>query len=225
MRTARKLGVKSVAVYGDADAGAQHVAMADESYRLGPSPGPESYLVPERIIEACKKSGAQAVHPGYGFLSENADFAAALEAEGIKFIGPPADSIRSMGSKANAKVVMTNAGVPVTPGYWGEDISLDKFAEEAKKIGYPVMLKAVRGGGGKGMRVVHNEKELAPALEACQREAATSFGSSAVLVEKFLPTPRHVEFQVFADSHGNAVHLLERDCSVQRRHQKVCLAF
>lgn len=221
MRTARALGLRTVAVYSDADAGAAHVGMADEAVRVGPAEGPQSYLRPERIVAAALRTGAGAVHPGYGFLSENADFAAAVTAAGISFVGPPASAIRSMGSKAAAKDVMIRAGVPVTPGYWGEDSSVTRFAEEAAKIGYPVMLKAVRGGGGKGMRIVHTPGDLADALDACRREAATSFGSSAVLVEKYLPRPRHIEFQVLADMHGDAVHLHERDCSVQRRHQKV----
>ena len=220
-RTARALGLKTVAVYSDADVGAQHVALADEAIRVGPAEGPLSYLRPDRIVEAALRSGASAVHPGYGFLSENADFAAALAAAGVGFVGPPAAAIRAMGSKAAAKDVMLRAGVPVTPGYWGEDATPERFASEAAAIGYPIMLKAVRGGGGKGMRIVRSAAELPAALDACRREAATSFGSSAVLIEKYLPRPRHVEFQVLADTHGNVVHLFERDCSVQRRHQKV----
>ena len=220
-RTARALGIRTVAVFSDADAGSQHVAMADEAVRVGPPAGAESYLRPERIVEAALRTGAQAVHPGYGFLSENADFAAALEAEGVTFVGPPASAMRTMGSKASAKAVMTAAGVPVTPGYWGDDASPERFAAEAAAIGYPVMLKAVRGGGGKGMRIVRSHAELPDALAACMREAAASFGSSAILVEKYLPAPRHIEFQVFGDHHGRVVHLYERDCSVQRRHQKV----
>ena len=220
-RTARRLGIKTVAVYSAADAGAQHVAEADEAICLGPAPTSESYLRPERLIEAAQRTGAQAVHPGYGFLSESAEFAEALEGAGLTFVGPPSSAIRSMGSKANAKAVMSAAGVPVTPGYWGEDASLERFAAEGEALGYPIMLKAVRGGGGKGMRIVRSAAELPSALEACRREAATSFGSSAVLLERYLPRPRHIEFQVMADKHGSVVHLFERDCSVQRRHQKV----
>ena len=220
-RTARRLGIKTVAVYSSADAGAQHVREADEAVCIGPAPTSESYLRPERLVEAALRTGAQAVHPGYGFLSESAEFAESLEGAGLTFVGPPSGAIRSMGSKANAKAVMSAAGVPVTPGYWGEDSSLERFSEEAGRIGYPIMLKAVRGGGGKGMRIVRSAAELPGALEACRREAATSFGSSAVLLERYLPRPRHIEFQVMADKHGSVVHLFERDCSVQRRHQKV----
>jgi 3-methylcrotonyl-CoA carboxylase alpha subunit len=220
-RTARRLGIRTVGVHSSADARAQHAHEADSSFCIGPPPTGDSYLRPERLVEAALRSGAQAVHPGYGFLSESAEFAEALTAAGLIFVGPPAAAIRAMGSKANAKEVMRAAGVPVTPGYWGDDASPERFAAEAARIGYPVMLKAVRGGGGKGMRIVRSAGELAGALDACRREAATSFGSSAVLVEKYLARPRHIEFQVFADAHGNVVHLCERDCSVQRRHQKV----
>lgn len=221
MRTARKLGVGTVAVYSDADAGGQHVAMADEAYRIGEPAGRDSYLRQDRILDAAVRSGAQAVHPGYGFLSENPDFSKACKSNGIAFIGPPEQAIIDMGSKAASKVIMGDAGVPVTPGYWGTDNTLATLKEQAEQIGYPIMIKAVKGGGGKGMRVVHTAADLQASLEACQREAQNSFGSSAVLIEKYIARPRHIEFQVFADTHGQAVYLWERDCSVQRRHQKV----
>ena len=221
MRTARRLGIRTVAVYSDADAGSQHVAMADEAYRIGPPPSAESYLRADAILEVALRSRSQAVHPGYGFLSENEAFSRACAQSGIEFVGPPEAAMRDMGSKSAAKRIMTLAGVPVTPGYWGEDQTPDVLHREAASIGYPVMLKAVMGGGGKGMRIVRTPSELGPALEACQREAKASFGDARVLVERYLPTPRHVELQVFADKHGGAVYLFERDCSVQRRHQKV----
>jgi 3-methylcrotonyl-CoA carboxylase alpha subunit len=221
IRSAQKLGIETVAVYSDADANSQHVKQATEAYRLGPAPAAESYLNYEKILEICKRSGAEAVHPGYGFLSENAGFASACAAADIEFIGPPVKAIEAMGSKSASKDIMIAAGVPVTPGYHGEDQSFETLQSEARKIGYPVLLKAVLGGGGKGMRIVDEEKDLKEALEACQREGKASFGDARVLVEKYLRKPRHVELQVFGDKYGNVIHLFERDCSVQRRHQKV----
>jgi 3-methylcrotonyl-CoA carboxylase alpha subunit len=221
IRTARKLGIRTVAVYSDADARALHVRMADEAVHIGPSPVRESYLVGEKIIAAAKATKAQAIHPGYGFLSENADFAQAVIDAGLIWVGPKPDSIRAMGLKDAAKQLMADAGVPVTPGYHGadQDPALLKF--EADAIGYPVLIKAVAGGGGKGMRRVDAAKDFQDALESCKREAASSFGDDRVLIEKYILSPRHIEVQVFGDSHGNVVHLFERDCSLQRRHQKV----
>ena len=221
IKTARRLGVRTVAVYSDADAGAQHVAMADEAWRLGPAPVAESYLKAERIIEICRQSGAEAVHPGYGFLSENPDFVEALEAAGIAFIGPSASAIRAMGLKDAAKALMEKAGVPVVPGYHGDNQDADFLQERADEIGYPVLIKARAGGGGKGMRRVDRREDFRAALEGAQREGAASFGDPRVLIEKYLTKPRHIEIQVFGDSQGNVVHLFERDCSLQRRHQKV----
>jgi len=221
IRTAREMGIKTVAVYSDADRGAKHVEMADEAVYIGPSPASESYLVGSKIIEACLKTGAQAVHPGYGFLSENLPFCQLCTDAGIEFIGPPPYAIRAMGSKSESKDIMIKARVPVTPGYHGTDQSNETLVAEAKKIGYPLMIKAVSGGGGKGMRAVFEEKQFLDALDACRREAKKSFADDAVLLEKLIRAPRHVELQVFGDKHGNAVHLMERDCSIQRRHQKV----
>ncbi|MEP4031283.1 acetyl/propionyl/methylcrotonyl-CoA carboxylase subunit alpha [Roseibium polysiphoniae] len=221
METAKKLGIKTVAVYSDADAGAKHVAMADEAYRIGPAPVAESYLLIGKIIEVCKTSGAEAVHPGYGFLSENPAFVDALDEAGITFIGPSAASIRAMGLKDAAKALMVEAGVPVVPGYHGQEQDPDFLAAEAEKIGYPVLIKARAGGGGKGMRRVDDPADLKDALEGASREGEASFGDGRVLIEKYLTKPRHIEIQVFGDKHGNAVHLFERDCSLQRRHQKV----
>ncbi len=221
MATARDLGIKTVAVYSDADAGAKHVAMADEAFRIGPAPVAESYLKTGRIIEVCRKSGAEAVHPGYGFLSENPDFVEALEQAGIAFIGPSAKSIRAMGLKDAAKMLMEQAGVPVVPGYHGDNQDADFLKKRADEIGYPVLIKARAGGGGKGMRRVNAPEDFADALTGAQREGEASFGDSRVLIEKYLTKPRHIEIQVFGDNHGNAVHLFERDCSLQRRHQKV----
>jgi 3-methylcrotonyl-CoA carboxylase alpha subunit len=221
MRTAKHLGIGTVAVYSEADANALHVAAADEAILIGPPPARESYLNIARIIDAAKQSGAQAIHPGYGFLSENADFAAACEAAGITFIGPPATAIRAMGSKAGAKALMAKAGVPFVPGYHGEEQSDTRLSQEARAAGYPVLVKASSGGGGKGMRIVQDERGLAEALAGARREAKASFGDDRLLIEKYLIDPRHIEMQVFADSHGNVVHLFERDCSVQRRHQKL----
>ena len=219
--TARRLGVRTVAVYSDADAGAKHVAMADEAVHIGPPAVAESYLRADRIIEACKATGAEAVHPGYGFLSENPDFVDAVEAAGLVFIGPPASAIRAMGLKDAAKALMVEAGVPVVPGYHGESQDPDFLAGEADKIGYPVLIKARAGGGGKGMRLVEDPADFRAALEGAQREGQASFGDPACLIEKYITQPRHIEIQVFGDGHGNAIYLFERDCSLQRRHQKV----
>jgi len=221
IRTAKRMGVRTVAVYSDADAGALHVEMADEAVRIGPPPARESYLDGAAILAAAKATGAQAIHPGYGFLSENAEFAEACAASGIVFVGPPPAAIRAMGLKDRAKALMAKAGVAVVPGYLGEDQAPKKLAEEAAKIGYPVLIKAVAGGGGKGMRRVDAAKDFAAALEGAKREAKSSFGDDRVLIEKYVTSPRHIEMQVFADLHGNCIHLFERDCSLQRRHQKV----
>ncbi len=219
--TARRLGVKTVAVHSDADARAKHVAMADEAVRIGPPAVAESYLKGDVIIDAAKRTGAEAIHPGYGFLSENPGFVEAVEAAGLTFIGPPASAIRAMGLKDAAKALMVEAGVPVVPGYHGESQDPDFLAGEAEKIGYPVLIKARAGGGGKGMRLVERAQDFRAALEGAQREGQASFGDPACLIEKFVTQPRHVEIQVFGDGHGNVVHLFERDCSLQRRHQKV----
>jgi 3-methylcrotonyl-CoA carboxylase alpha subunit len=221
MRTARSLGIATVAVYSEADADARHVRMADEAVCIGPAPARESYLVAERILQAAGRSGAEAIHPGYGFLSENEDFAEACERAGIVFIGPPASAIRAMGSKSAAKALMERAGVPLTPGYHGEDQDPELLAREAARIGYPVLIKASAGGGGKGMRRVDDPAEFAAALQSCKREALGAFGDERVLVEKYVLRPRHIEIQVFGDTQGRCVYLFERDCSVQRRHQKV----
>jgi 3-methylcrotonyl-CoA carboxylase alpha subunit len=220
-RTARRMGIRTVAVYSDADAGAMHVSACDEARRLGPPPPRESYLNGEAIIAVARDTGAQAIHPGYGFLSENAAFAAAAAAAGRTFIGPPPAAIRAMGSKSESKLIMGRAGVPLVPGYHGSDQDDAMLAREAEAIGYPVLIKASAGGGGKGMRVVEKREEFADALAAARREAKSAFGDDTVLLEKYLAEPRHIEIQVFADTRGNCVHLFERDCSVQRRHQKV----
>jgi 3-methylcrotonyl-CoA carboxylase alpha subunit len=221
IRTARRLGVRTIAVYSDADAHALHVREADEAVHIGASPARESYLVGDKIIAAAKQTKAEAIHPGYGFLSENADFADAVIKAGLIWVGPKPDSIRAMGLKDAAKKLMTAAGVPVTPGYMGADQAPKLLAERAGEIGYPVLIKAVAGGGGKGMRLVEKATDFADALASCQREAASSFGNDHVLIEKYIQRPRHIEVQVFGDTHGNVVHLFERDCSLQRRHQKV----
>ena len=221
IKTARRMGIRTVAVYSEADANARHVRLADEAVLLGPAAARESYLVADKIIDACKRSGAQAVHPGYGFLSENADFADTLAANGITFIGPPASAIRAMGSKSEAKKLMGAAGVPLTPGYHGDDQEPALLHAEADQIDYPVLIKAAAGGGGKGMRLVERSEDFLDALASCKREAAASFGDEHVLIEKYITRPRHIEIQVFADTLGNCVYLFERDCSVQRRHQKV----
>ena len=220
-RTAQAMGIATVAVYSEADEGAPHVRMADIAVPIGPAPARESYLVGEKIIDAALAAGADAIHPGYGFLSENAQFAEAATAAGLTWIGPPPAAIRAMGLKDAAKSLMANAGVPVTPGYLGEDQSPERLKAEADRIGYPVLIKAVAGGGGKGMRKVERAEDFAAALTSCQREAAASFGDDRVLLETYVTRPRHIEVQVFGDAHGNVVHLYERDCSLQRRHQKV----
>jgi len=219
--TAKRLGVKTVAVYSDADANAKHVAVCDEAVHIGGSAPKDSYLRWERIIEAAKATGAQAVHPGYGFLSENEDFAKACADAGLVFIGPPASAINAMGLKAESKRLMEQAQVPLVPGYHGADQDPALLQREADRIGYPVLIKASAGGGGKGMRAVDKAEDFAAALDSCKREAINSFGDDAVLVEKYVQRPRHIEIQVFGDTHGNCVYLFERDCSVQRRHQKV----
>ncbi|CAH1779493.1 unnamed protein product [Owenia fusiformis] len=221
MKTARKLGIQTVAVYSDADAQSMHVAMADEAYHIGPAPSQQSYLQQDRIIQVAKSAGAQAIHPGYGFLSENTEFAELCGDQGLIFIGPPASAIRDMGIKSTSKFIMSAAKVPIIEGYHGEDQSEETLRKEAEKIGYPVMIKAVRGGGGKGMRICMTKEEFDSQLESAKREAMKSFGDDIVLIEKFVETPRHVEVQVFGDQHGNYVYLFERDCSVQRRHQKI----
>ena len=226
IRTARAMGIRTVAVYSDADAKALHVRSADEAVHIGASPATESYLVSDRIIAAARETGAEAIHPGYGFLSENADFAQSVIDAGLVWVGPKPASIRAMGLKDAAKTLMNKAGVPTTPGYIGdandkEGQNPEHLAEQAAKIGYPVLIKAVAGGGGKGMRKVDAAADFADALKSCQREAASAFGNDIVLIEKWIESPRHIEVQVFGDSHGNVVHLFERDCSLQRRHQKV----
>ena len=221
IRTARRLGVTTVAVYSDADAASLHVAMADEAVHIGASPVGESYLRGDRIIAAAKQTGAEAIHPGYGFLSENPDFVDQVIAAGLVFIGPSADSIRAMGLKDAAKRLMEKAGVPVVPGYHGEAQDIVLLAGKAREIGYPVLIKARAGGGGKGMRRVDNPDDFSEALSGARREAKAAFGDDRVLVEKYVNKPRHIEVQVFGDNFGNAVHLYERDCSAQRRHQKV----
>ncbi|UXN60737.1 acetyl/propionyl/methylcrotonyl-CoA carboxylase subunit alpha [Phyllobacterium zundukense] len=221
IRTAQRMGIGTVAVYSDADAHALHVAMADEAVYIGPSPVTDSYLRADHIIDAALKSGAEAIHPGYGFLSENPGFVEAVVKAGLVFIGPSADSIRAMGLKDAAKRLMEKAGVPVVPGYHGEAQELVVLAGKAREIGYPVLIKARAGGGGKGMRKVDNPDDFAEALGSARREAKSAFGDDRVLVEKYIAKPRHIEVQVFGDNHGNVVHLYERDCSLQRRHQKV----
>ncbi len=221
IRTARRLGIRTVAVYSDADARALHVRLADAAVHIGGSPARESYLVGEKIIAAARQAGAEAIHPGYGFLSENAEFAQAVIDAGLVWVGPKPASITAMGLKDAAKKLMAEAGVPVTPGYMGENQDPAFLGKEAGKIGYPVLIKAVAGGGGKGMRLVEKAADFADALASCRREAAASFGNDHVLIEKYIQRPRHIEVQVFGDAHGNIVHLFERDCSLQRRHQKV----
>ncbi len=221
IRTAKKLGIRTAAVYSEADASALHVRMADEAVLIGPPSARESYLLGEKIIAAAQETGAEAIHPGYGFLSENAEFAQAVTDAGLIWVGPRPASIIAMGLKDAAKQLMADAGVPVTPGYLGEDQSLARLQKEADAIGYPVLIKAVAGGGGKGMRRVDRAEDFAEALASCQREALAAFGNDVVLIEKYILSPRHIEVQVFGDTHGNIVHLFERDCSLQRRHQKV----
>lgn len=219
--TCRRLGIATVAVYSDADRNARHVRLADEAIHIGPAAARDSYLRGDALLDAARATGAQAIHPGYGFLSENADFADACAAAGITFIGPPASAIRAMGDKSAAKALMAKAGVPLTPGYHGDQQAPDFLRAQADAIGYPVLIKASAGGGGKGMRKVERSEDFVDALASCQREAASAFGNDHVLVEKYVERPRHIEIQVFGDSHGDAVYLFERDCSVQRRHQKV----
>ena len=221
IRTARKLGIRTVAVFSEADADAQHVRLADEAHHIGGPRPQDSYLRGDAIIDVARQTGAQAIHPGYGFLSENADFADAVLAAGIAFIGPSGASMRKMGSKAGAKDLMAAAGVPVVPGYTGENQSPDLLQREADRIGYPLMIKAAHGGGGKGMRIVRTAGEFAANLESCQREAKNAFGKDRVLLERYIEHPRHIEIQIFGDAHGGAIHLGERECSAQRRYQKV----
>jgi 3-methylcrotonyl-CoA carboxylase alpha subunit len=221
IRTARRLGVKTVAVYSDADFDAPHVALADEAHHIGPAAPAESYLAGERILDAAALAAVDAIHPGYGFLSENPDFAEAVRRADFVFVGPPADAIRAMGSKSEAKAIMEASGVPVIPGYHGADQELTVFAAAAEKVGYPVLVKAVAGGGGRGMRIVEDARGLAAAIEQAGREARAAFGDGRLLLEKYVAAPRHVEVQVFGDRFGDAVHLFERDCSIQRRHQKI----
>lgn len=221
IKTARALGILTVAVYSEADRNALHVKMADESVSIGPSPSSESYLVGEKIIQAALDTGAEAIHPGYGFLSENAQFCRQCATNNLVFIGPPVAAILAMGSKSAAKNIMAEAGVPLVPGYHGDDQNPDIIKQASNKMGYPVLLKAAAGGGGKGMRAVYSEAEFDEALDAAKREAMNGFNDDIMLVEKYLLKPRHVEIQIFCDSHQNAVYLFERDCSVQRRHQKV----
>jgi len=221
IRTCRRLGIRTVSVYSDADARARHVRLADEAIRLGPAAARESYLVIDRILKAARRTGAEAIHPGYGFLSENADFARRVHEAGLVLIGPSAETMELMGSKAAAKAKMAPAGVPLIPGYHGDDQSDEVLSREADRVGFPLMLKAAAGGGGKGMRVVRSADGFGEALAAARREAAGAFGDDRMILERYLERPRHIEAQVFADDHGNTVHLFERDCSSQRRHQKI----
>src|SRR5438270_8995615 len=221
IRTARRLGIATVAVYSEADRNALHVELADEAWPIGPAPARDSYLNIAAILPAARNSGAEAVHPGYGFLSQNAEFAEACEAAGIVFIGPPASAMRTMGSKAEAKDLMQRHGVPLVPGYHGSDQNPVRLLDEAERIGFPVLIKASAGGGGRGMREVDSPAEFPAALAGAKREAQAAFGADRVLLEKYLVRPRHIEVQIFADRQGNTVHLFERDCSIQRRHQKV----
>ena len=221
IRSCRRLGIGTVAVYSEADANSQHVLLADEAWPIGGPRPQESYLRGDAILEVAARSGAEAIHPGYGFLSENADFAEAVAAAGRVFIGPDAASMRKMGSKAGAKDLMAAHGVPVVPGYTGADQDASVLQSEADRIGYPLMIKAAHGGGGKGMRIVNASAEFASALESCQRESRNAFGRDRVLLERYIATPRHIEFQVFADHAGQTIHLGERECSAQRRYQKV----
>ncbi|HEX9536119.1 MAG TPA: acetyl-CoA carboxylase biotin carboxylase subunit [Stellaceae bacterium] len=221
IRTARRLGIATVAVYSEVDRDALHVELADEAWPIGPASARDSYLNIKAILQAARSSGAEAIHPGYGFLAENAEFAEACEAAGIVFIGPPASAMRTMGSKAEAKHLVQRHGVPLVPGYHGDDQNLARLLDEAERVGFPILIKASAGGGGRGIRVVGSAAEFAAALAGAKREAAAAFGDDRVLLEKYLPRPRHIEVQIFADRHGRTVHLFERDCSIQRRHQKV----
>ena len=221
LRTCREMGIATVAVFSDADSGAPFVRAADEAVRIGPAPASESYLVTERLLEAARRTGADAIHPGYGFLSENAAFAEAVEGAGLVFIGPRPDSIRAMGSKAEAKRLMMASGVPVIPGWQGEEQDTAGLAARAREVGFPLLVKASAGGGGKGMRLVRDEAHLERDLDAARREAEKAFGDGHILLERYIEDPRHIEFQILGDSHGNLVHLFERECSIQRRHQKI----
>lgn len=221
IRTAKRLGIKTVAVYSEVEAQAMHVQAADEAYLLGPAPSQQSYLCGDRILRIAQQTGAQAIHPGYGFLSENAEFAKACAKANIVFMGPSPEALAAMGSKSAAKAIMEKAKVPTVPGYHGEQQDADYLAKQAETIGYPVLLKASAGGGGKGMRIVNNAGEFSAALASAKREALASFADDSMLIEKYLAKPRHIELQIFADSHGNVVHLFDRDCSIQRRHQKI----
>ncbi len=221
IKTARELGMRTIAIFSEADAQARHVQLADEAYNIGPAPAPQSYLKGKEIINIARKTGADAIHPGYGFLSENPEFADSVVGAGLIFVGPDASAIRKMGLKDAAKTLMANAGVPVVPGYQGERQDADFLKKEAKKIGYPVLLKARAGGGGKGMKIIENEDELHAGLVSACREAEASFGDGHIILEKYIKSPRHIEVQVFSDRHGTHLHLFERDCSLQRRHQKV----
>src|SRR5262249_3570469 len=220
-RTLRELGIGTVAVYSDADRDALHVRVADEAYAIGPGPAAQSYLVPERLLETARRASADAVHPGYGFLAENAAFAAAVEAAGLIWIGPPASAIELMGSKTAARSAMQAAGVPIVPGATEPVAGADELISIAHDVGYPVLIKAAAGGGGKGMKVVRSDEEAERAFESAQREGLSYFADSSGYVEPYLEDPRHVEVQVLADAHGNVVHLGERDCTIQRRHQKL----
>lgn len=221
MKTAKKLGIKTVAVYSDVDRDSLHVKLADEALRIGPPPAKFSYLQGGSIFRAAQLTGAQAIHPGYGFLSENAEFAQQCADEGLSFIGPPASAIRDMGDKSASKRIMGEAGVPLVPGYHGHDQDIELMKSEAEKIGYPILIKPTHGGGGKGMRIVQNPNEFVESFLAAKREAAASFGVDTILLEKYITRPRHIEVQVFGDKYGNVIYLYERDCSVQRRHQKI----
>src|SRR5262245_22962530 len=220
MRTSRRMGIRTIAIYSDADRNALHVREADEAHHIGPAEARLSYLNGEKIRSVATAAGASAIHPGYGFLSENAEFAEACEKKGIAFVGPTPEAIRRMGLKDEAKTIARRAGVPVVPGYQGEQAP-EQLRKEASAIGYPVIIKAIAGGGGRGMRVVEREGEFTVALEACKREAKAAFGDERVLLEKYFARTRHVEVQVMGDVHGNVIHLYERDCSIQRRHQKI----
>ncbi|MGE3692695.1 MAG: acetyl/propionyl/methylcrotonyl-CoA carboxylase subunit alpha, partial [Novosphingobium sp.] len=221
IKTARRMGIETVAVYSDADARAPFVRMADEAVHIGPSPASESYLIADKIIAACKQTGAEAVHPGYGFLSERTSFAEALAKEGIEFIGPPVNAIAAMGDKIESKKLAKEAGVNVVPGFVGEIEDTEHAVRISAEIGYPVMMKASAGGGGKGMRLAYDEKDVREGFEAVKREGLNSFGDDRVFIEKFILNPRHIEIQVLGDKHGNILYLNERECSIQRRHQKV----
>ncbi|MFZ9414803.1 MAG: biotin carboxylase N-terminal domain-containing protein, partial [Alphaproteobacteria bacterium] len=221
MRTCRRLGIATVAVYSDADADALHVREADEAVRIGPPPSAQSYLQVEAILEACRRTGAQAVHPGYGFLSENAAFAAALDQAGIVFIGPTMSAVAAMGDKIESKKLAQKAGVNMVPGHLAAIADADEAVAIARRVGYPVMIKASAGGGGKGMRIAHDDAEAREGFRSATSEARSSFGDERVFIEKFIEQPRHIEIQVLGDAHGNVIHLGERECSIQRRHQKV----